>query len=380
MTNRRDWLKTTLTLAAGLPAGTVLAEKLMAAPASETEKKFFASYKGTPVKIRLGSNENPYGPSEKARQAITQMITEANRYPFQAVTEFKEVLAAKEGVTPDYIAVGAGSSDLLAATGASFGLTGGSILSAFPTYPSLMTYAEVFNCRWDKVNVDDQLVCDYNAMASAIKDDTRLVFVCNPNNPTGTVVDHAIVRAFCEEVSKKVPVFADEAYLEFLEPAQQISMVELVKKGANVIVSRTFSKIHGIAGLRIGYIIAKPELIKKITRNQPGISNNQIAIGAAKACLADSPTFMEMSRKKNAEARKHLTEYLNKKSLFYGKSQTNFVMWDPKADAAQILAKMADRGIAIRVWDYKGMQWLRVSIGTLDEMKVFTKAYDEILS
>ena len=378
MKNRRDWLKTTLALAGGLPLGATLADRLMAAPVSEAEKIFFSTRPQVPVKIRLASNENPYGPSEKVKQAIAATISETNRYPFKAAVDFKEVLAAKEGVTPDHIAVGAGSADLLSATGAAFSLEGGRLLSGFPTFPMLMSYAEVFKATWDKVDMNDKLAYDYEALASQIKDDTRLVFVCNPNNPTGTLVDPAIVKAFCEEVSKKVTVFSDEAYLEFLEPSKQVSMVDLVKKGANVIVSRTFSKVYGIAGLRVGYLVAKPDLIKKITRNQPGIPNNQIGLAAARACLTDI-AFMEMTRKKNAEARKHLTDYLDKKGYFYGKSETNFVMFDAKTDGLQTLNKLADKGIAIRVWDYKGMQWLRVSIGTLDEMKIFTKTFDEIV-
>jgi histidinol-phosphate aminotransferase len=180
-------------------------------------------------------------------------------------------------------------------------------------------------------------------------------------------------------VSKKVPVYADEAYLEFLEPSQQISMVDLVKRGENVVVSRTFSKVYGLAGLRVGYVVGKPDLIRKITRYQPGIPNNQIGLAAAKASLGDT-AFIEMVRKKNGEARKHLTDYLQKKGFVFGKSHTNFVMFDPKSNAADILNKMADRGIAIRVWDYNGKQWLRVSIGTLDEMKIFTKAFEEMIS
>jgi histidinol-phosphate aminotransferase len=378
MNTRRDWIKTSLAMAAGLPLGMGLVNQLMAAPVSDAERNFFGlNPLLPPMKIRLGSNENPYGPSDKAKQAIQQMLSEANRYPFQAVTEFREVLAKQEGVTADHILIGAGSGDLLCATGAAFGLEGGRILSGFPTFPMLMAYSEVFKATWDKVNVNDQLAYDYDAVAAQIKDDTRLVFICNPNNPTGTLVDHAVVRAFTEEISKKIPVFSDEAYMEFLEPSQQSSMVDLVKKGSNVIVSRTFSKIYGLAGLRIGYIVAKPDIIRKIQRNQPGIPNNQLAIAAAKASLSDT-AFMEMSRKKNNEARKILTDYLDKKGYFYGKSHTNFVMFDAKTEAQSKLNQLAQQGIAIRVWDYKGMQWLRVSVGTSEEMKAFVKAYEEL--
>lgn len=380
MTNRRDWMKTTLAMAVGLPIGSSLATQLMAAPMSQAEKDFFGMTPLLPqMKIRLGSNENPYGPSERAKEAMRQIVLETNRYPFDAVADMKKILAEKEGVTPEHIAVGAGSGDLLAATGAAFSLEGGKILSGYPTFPMLMGYAEVFKATWNKVNLNDKLEYDYDKLASAITNDTRLVFICNPNNPTGTLVDPKIVRSFCEEVSKKVPVFSDEAYLEFLEPSQQVSMIDLVKNGSNVIVSRTFSKIYGLAGLRIGYIIAKPELIRKIQRTQPGIPTNQVGLAAAKASLGDTE-FMAMSRKKNAEARKVLTDYLDKKGYFYGKSHTNFIMFDAKSDAQGKLNKLAEQGIAIRVWDYKGMQWLRVSIGTADEMKTFVKAYEGIVS
>jgi histidinol-phosphate aminotransferase len=377
MKSRREWLKSTVALAAGIPISLTLTEQLMAAPMSNVERKFWQEYPLAPISIRLSSNENPYGPSEKARLAISKLLSEGNRYPFQAVNEFKQILAEKEGVTADHILVGAGSGDLLCATGAAFSNEAGRILSGFPTFPMLMNYSEVFKATWDKVNMNDDLTCNYKQLAAEIKPDTKLVFVCNPDNPTGTLTDPAVVKAFCEEVSKKVTVFSDEAYLEFLEPSQQVSMVELVKRSENIIVSKTFSKIYGLAGLRIGYIVAKPELIKKIARFHPGIPNNQLAITAAKASLGDTE-FMDMTRKKNAEARKVLTDFLDKRKLFYGKSHTNFVLFDPKADAAQILSKMADRGIGIRVWDYKGIQWLRVSIGTMDEMRMFTKAYEEM--
>jgi histidinol-phosphate aminotransferase len=376
--NRRKWLKASLGLASGVLITPALVQQMMATPMSEAERNFFKLPPNN-IKIRLGSNENPYGPSDKARKAVNDILSEGNRYTFQAIPEMKEILAAKENVTPDHIAIGAGSGELLSATGAAFAVEGGSILSPYPTFPMLMAFGEVFKARWDKVDVNEKLEVDYQKIASSIKDDTRIVFICNPNNPTGTLVDPKTVRSFCEEVSKKVPVFSDEAYLEFLEPSQQMSMVDLVRNGSDVIVSRTFSKVYGLAGLRIGYIIAKPDLIKKISKYQTGMSVNQTAIAAAKASLGDD-AFMTLSRKKNAEARKILTDYLDKKGYAYGKSYTNFVFFDSKSDAQAILTKLAERGIAIRVWDFQGRQWNRISIGTADEMRTLVKNLDEIIS
>jgi histidinol-phosphate aminotransferase len=379
MSTRRDWLKRSLAVAATLPATTLLGERLLNAPASEAERMFGMINRQQPTKIRLNSNENPYGPPDRVKKVFMEILSEANRYTFDVVKEMKVVLAEKEGVTPDHIAIGAGSADTLAATGAAFSMEGGKILSAFPTYPTLMAYAEVFKAPWDKVNVNEELVCDYDEMASRVNSDTKLVFVCNPNNPTGTLVDPKKVYAFCEDISKRVPVFADEAYMEFLDPSQQVSAIELVKKDANVFVSRTFSKVYGLAGLRIGYLISKPDNIRKVAKTHPGIPMNQVAIAAAKACLGDT-AFIEMTRKKNAEARKVLTDYLDKKKYFYGKSYTNFVMFDAKTDALGTLNKLAEKGIAIRTWDFNNRQWLRVSIGTVDEMKTFTKVFDEVIA
>jgi len=363
-------------LASGIMITPALVNQLMGTPVSEAERRFLKSAPPE-IRVRLNANENPYGPSEKARKAVNEILSEGNRYAFKVVTELKERLAAKEGVSAEHIAIGAGSGELLCATGVAFGVEGGSILSPFPTFPLMMAYGEVFNTRWDKVNLNDKLEIDYTALAAAVKDDTKLVFICNPNNPTGTLVDHAIVRAFCEEVSKRLPVFADEAYLEFLEPSQQVSMVDMIKNDRNVIVSRTFSKIYGLAGLRVGYVVARPDVIKKITRYQVGFTVNQTAIAAAKVTLGDE-NFMELTRKKNAEARKILTDYLDNKGYFYGKSYTNFVFFDPKGDAEKFMKSLADRGIGIRVWDYQGKQWNRISIGTVDEMKLLVKNLQEI--
>ena len=375
--SRRDWFKSTVALSAGVAFSSSMFDKLMAAPISGAEMNFYP--KAFNGKVRLNSNENPYGPSEKAKKAIIDILSEANRYPFGTVEELKAVLAAKEGVTKDHIHIGAGSGDLLCQAGVAFGVEGGRILSGFPTFWLLMNYAEVFNATWDKVNLNEKLEFDYDKLASSIKSDTKLVFICNPNNPSGTLVDPQKVKIFCEDVSKKIPVYADEAYLEFLEPSQQISMVELVKKDMNVIVSRTFSKVYGLAGMRIGYIVAKPDLIKKIAKYGADVPMSQTAIAAAQASLGDEP-FMAMVRNKNAASRKVITDYLDQRKFMYGKSLTNFVFFQAPKDGKTILKKMDEAGYLIRIWDYQQKEWCRVSIGTEDEMKGFVKAFGDFVS
>jgi len=185
---RRDWLRSTLALTAGLGMTSSMAARLISSPVSEAERFHWGLKKVSSSKVRLNANENPYGPSEQARQAVIQILSDGNRYPFPATNELKEILAKKEGVTPAHIHIGAGSGDLLCQAGVAFGLEGGRITSAFPTFPALMNYAEVFKASWEKVNLNDKLEHDYSALASSIKADTRLVFICNPNNPSGTYV------------------------------------------------------------------------------------------------------------------------------------------------------------------------------------------------
>jgi histidinol-phosphate aminotransferase len=376
---RRDWFRSTFAISAGLTLLPSLADAMMIAPVSEAEREFFKLRGQSGNAARLNANENPYGPSEKARQAVAQIASSGNRYAFNVARDFKAALAKKEGVPVEYILLGAGSSELLFRAAMGFGLPGGRMLSAFPTYPSMMQYAEQFNSSWDKVNLNDALEHDFDALAAGIKPDTRLVFICNPNNPTGTFVDPAKVKSFCEEVSKKVPVLADEAYLEFLEPAQQISLVDLVKKDENVIVMRTFSKIYGLAGLRLGYMVAKPDLLKTIGQYSSDISLSQPALAAAQASLGDEE-FMKSVRTRNAAAREVLTGYLDKKKIFYGKSHANFVLFPSPKAGKVMLSQLEEKGFLIRIWDYKNQEWCRVSIGTIDEMKGFVKAYDEIVS
>jgi histidinol-phosphate aminotransferase len=375
--SRRDWFKSTAALSAGLVISTSMLDKLMAAPMSRAERDYVL--KTLNGKVRLNSNENPYGPSEKAKKAALEALAKGNRYAFGELEELKKIIATKSGVDPSYVLLGAGSGELLCQTGIAYGLEGGRVLSAYPTFPLLMNYAEQMNAKWDRVDLNEKMEHNFDALASAIKSDTKVVFFCNPNNPTGTVVDDSIIRGFCQAASKKTLVYADEAYMEFLEPAQQKSMISLVQNTPNLIVSRTFSKIYGLAGLRIGYVIGHPDTLKKIAKYGDTISPSQTAIAAAKATLGDED-FMKIVREKNAVARKVLTDYLDQKKIFYGKSLNNVVLFPAPMDGKKILSSLDEKGYLIRIWEYQNKEWCRVSIGTEDEMKGFVKAFGDFVS
>lgn len=377
--SRRNWLKSSLGLTAGLMITPALADQLLAAPVSRAEESLMWLSPPNGKLVRLGSNENPYGPSARARAAIQEAMGEFNRYPFEQVNQLRALIAEKEGVSADHILIANGSSETLCLAGMAAVLEGGSVLSAFPTFRSLMDYAVKFNARWDRVDLDEYHVHNLEAMAAAVKADTRMMFVCNPNNPTGTVVESGKLRSFVVEMAKKTTVFMDEAYLEFLEPSEQQSMVDLVKQGHNVIVSRTFSKVHGLAGLRIAHAIAHPDTVKKLSKYQMGVVNNQAALAAARVSLQDRD-FAALTRSKNNEALNYFQSYLDKKKWFHGKSRTNCVLFPAPKDGKTILAETEKRGFQIRIWDYQQREWCRVSIGTLDEMKAFTKVFDEVVA
>lgn len=378
MTTRRQWLKSALAAGAGLPLSLTIADQLMAAPVSRAERLHGIEPVRNGKLVLLGSNENPYGPSDKARKAIVESMKEGNRYAHGVAQELKKVIAQREGVAPEFVLMGCGSSELLCLTGMTAGLEGGAVLSAFPTFRLLMDYATKFNARWDRVDLDANMVHNLEAMASAVKPDTKIIFVVNPNNPTGTIVDNEKLRSFCMEMAKKATVFADEAYIEFLDQHEKKSMVDLVKQGHNVIVSRTFSKVYGLAGLRVGYLIGQPDTLKKMAEKQIWGNNNQAGLAAAKASL-DDKDFVAMTLKKNAEARQHLFNYLDSKKWSYGKSMANVVFFPAPIDGKTILEETEKKGYQIRVWDYQDKEWCRVSIGTLEEMKGFTKAFDQII-
>jgi histidinol-phosphate aminotransferase len=377
--SRRAWFKSMGGLSAGLVAASLTVDQLMAAPMSKAEREFFEMPKANGKKVRLNSNENPYGPSEKAKQAMIRSFTECNRYGFGELEDLKKAIAKKMNVDPSYVLMGAGSAELLVQAGIAVGLEGGSVLSAYPTFGLLMEYAEQMKAKWDKVDLNGKLEHDYSAMLSAIKNDTKLVFSCNPNNPTGTVVGADIVKSFCDEASKKTIVYADEAYLEFLEPSQQKSMMPYVDKNPNLIVSRTFSKAYGLAGLRIGYIVCHPDLGKKIGQFGDIISPSQTALAAAMISLGDDE-FVKSCREKNNVSRKVLTDYLDKKKIQYGDSKTNVVFFPAPKEGKTILSKLDEKGFLIKIWDYQQKEWCRVSIGTKEEMTAFVKAFDEVIA
>ncbi|MFT3823779.1 MAG: histidinol-phosphate transaminase [Chitinophagaceae bacterium] len=331
------------------------------------------------VKARLSANENPFGPSPKAKQAIQDAINDSFRYAFGSSRELINKIATFEGLQQGQVMLAAGSSPLLGAAAAYFSKDGGSIVTADPSYDDLPRKAAMqYKANIIKVPLTADYKMDLDAMEKAITPDTKLVYLCNPNNPTATIVDTAKLKSFCERVSAKVPVFIDEAYIDYLDDPQSVTLIDLVKKGSKVIVARTFSKLYGFAGLRVGYAVAQPDMIRTLSNYCEGaMSISATSIAAAIASYQDKE-YMQQVKAKTEASKKFLYDLLKKEGYEYVPSYANFVIFPLKLDSMKFSQEMQKRGVSIRTWKFAGKEWCRISIGRMDEMEAFAAAFKEI--
>ena len=367
--DRRKWLKT-----AGLGSGFALLGGLNSIQASQIES-LSTHYKNSIAK--LNSNENPFGPSKNVRTAITKAFDNACRYPSIVFRSLLEQIAETEGVSVDHITITGGSTEGLKATGLTYGIDGGEIIAADPTFQAMLRYAEGFGAYVHRVPVDEKMGHDLNAMAMRFTNKTRLVFVCNPNNPTGTLIDKDELKDFCSSISKKAVVFSDEAYYDFIMEANYPSMVELVKEGMNVIVSKTFSKVYGLAGMRIGYLVARPDITSRLRKNIMAMTN-VLAIEAAKEALKDDE-FYKFSLLKNVEAKNKIYKTLDDLNLEYTKSHTNFVFFKTGRPISEMITAMKEENVMIGRPFPPFYDWCRISTGTMESMEQFDRALKKVM-
>lgn len=331
--------------------------------------------------IRMMYNENPYGPSETAKKAMLEAFKEANLYSFSsgdAVVSLKEILARQVGLTPDHILISAGSTEILRVSGLIAALEGGEVISPHPTYLTLLRYAESMGVPIHRIPLDDGFGFDLEAMKSEMSDKVKLIYLCNPNNPTGTITPYERLRPFCEEMSKRTLVFVDEAYHEYISDPQYRSMVELVREGHNILVSRTSSKIHGMAGLRIGFGIANPPLIKLLRARITG-TNNIIGLRAAAASYSDE-AHQIFCRLKNNEAKEIVYKFFQEIGRRYVPSQTNFVFFHTGQPIDKFQTAMEEQGIIVGRPFPPYLDWCRLSMAKPEDMEIFKERARRILS
>ena len=389
--DRRKWLKLSAITTGGLLAAPYLGfSKNSTLPLSLDVKgnivysPFFKEYlpesfrEFPELKAKLNANENPYGPSPKTIEAFQNAAAGGNRYAWKELFQLIDKIADFEGVSTDNILMGPGSSDLLEKFAMVLFNEGGNVVSADPAYMSLIRVAEACGGTWKPVPLKDW---GHNlpAMEAAIDSETKLIYICNPNNPTGTITDSTELLDFCARVSEKVPIFVDEAYLWFLDDGAKHSMVKLINEGKNIIVARTFSKIHGMAGLRIGYAVAQKDMVEKIqTITRGGMGISYPSVFAAMAAMDDT-AFINKSRALNTKTRKYTSESLKSMGFEPVPSYTSFMIFPIAMDGKAFLSKMTEHKVGVRAFNFMERDWCRVSMGTQAEMELFTSAISKVL-
>ena len=370
-TNRRQWLKS-----AGLTSGlfSVLGTRVLATPDFESflQDQEILHYPPETL-IKLSSNENPYGPSKKVREAMIKGFDSVCRYPWE-----ERVLLKKEGVTPEHILITVGSTEGLKSTALAYSIGGGEVIAAEPTFETMLHYAEHFGAYIHRVPVkEDTLGLDLEEMEKRITGNTRLVFLCNPNNPTGTVLAPNELRDFCESAAKRTMVFSDEAYYDYITEPNYPSMVEMVKDNQNVVVSRTFSKVYGLAGIRLGYLVARPDIIARIKECQSD-RPNMLALHAAITAM-DEQDFYQYSLDMNAKAKQKIYRSLDQIGFPYIKSHANFVFFKTRMHISAFGKAMQGHGIKVGRAFPPYTDWCRVSTGKLEDMDLLTEALNKVL-
>ena len=377
--SRRHWLKSTALLT-GLAALHSPYEAFTATTPPPPRFPLESSpwdYKN--MKARLTSNENPFGPSPKAQKVMQQAIQDSWMYPKLGKDEFRKAIAAQWDVTEDHLILGAGSTEVLMAAAQHFGKPGSSLLAADLTYMSLIRRAcDDYGAGLVTVPLTDDYDYDFDQMLDKISSDTQLIYICNPNNPTGRLTDATQLREFCRRASRIKPVFVDEAYIDYQEDAAAHSMIDLVREGYPVLVARTFSKVHAMAGMRVGYGVASPELITQLKKyGTDGNGMSRPAVLGALATLEDAE-FMDYSRRMNAQSKAALYQTLSTNGYDYVPSDTNFVLFPIRMDGDRFVAEMMDRGVGLKRVFYRDQHYCRVSIGTQSDMKTFAEAFKDL--
>ena len=330
---------------------------------------------------KLNANENPYGPSPAAVRAMAEASAHGAYYVRRSAQKLREMIAEKHGLSVDQVLLSSGSSGALTylALAAS---QKGQILTPdlFWDTTSLMGVRNSpFGIR--RLPKNESLVIDLTAMEASLKDDVAMVQITNPNNPTGIALDSEELKSFCRKASEKCVVLVDEAYNELTDDPPASTMIPLVKEGKNVAVARTFSKIYGLAGMRVGYMIAQPDLLHTVS--QFGLGDyglNQAGIAGALESFNDS-AFLEYSKSKIVEGRGMIAEAIRSQNLFALPSQTNFVFVNlGHRSAEKFRAAMQKRKVMIRGVYRDYMQWSRVSMGRLEDIQMYVDALPAALA
>jgi histidinol-phosphate aminotransferase len=328
--------------------------------------------------VRLDSNENPYGPSKAALKAMERSQSEAARYPDSQEDALTAELARQHGVQPEQIVLGCGSGEVLRMADMAFLGPDRQVVVAEPTFEAVAAFAAVVRGSATKVPLTKDHRHDLDRMAGACTEKTGMVYVCNPNNPTGTVVTRAEMVSFLKRMPADPVVLVDEAYHHFVEDPDYGTALELLGAHPNLVVVRTFSKIYGLAGMRLGYGVGTKERVAAMARYK-NWSNANVAVADAALAGLKEPDLVLRQRNVLNDTRRWLCEALQGDGRRFIPSETNFVMIHLGRDVQPVIASFRERGILTGRRFPSMPDWLRITVGTKDEMAAFVKGLREIV-
>jgi histidinol-phosphate aminotransferase len=326
--------------------------------------------------VRLSSNENPYGPSPVALDAMRQALALSPRYPDDEMDELIATIARLHGVADEQVVAGAGSSEILKVTAsAAFVGSNRKVVMADPTFESIEHYARSVGAGAVKVPLNANFEHDLAKMAAVA--DAGAIYVCNPNNPTGSITPKQAVRSFLDAVPASTIVLVDEAYHHYVDSADYESVIGLIPTHPNLIVARTFSKIYAMAGLRAGYAVASRELAGRLRNHQAFDALSVVALTGARASLGDAKPVAD-GKKRNTETRQQTVAAITKLGYSVVPSEANFIMIDTRRPVRPLIGAMRDGGVRVGRLFPALPNHLRVTIGTPEEMERFLSAFKAV--
>jgi len=329
---------------------------------------------GPHTPVRLSANENPYGPSPLALDAMRDAMKLAWRYPDEAADALVESIARLHSVSTDQVILGDGSSEILKLVAAAYTSPSRSVVVAEPTFEAIAHYATASGAGVVKVPLDAAYAHDIGKMAPA---GAGVVYICNPNNPTASITPKDELRDLIATSPPQTTILVDEAYFHYADSPDYDSVIALVKDHPNLIVSRTFSKIYGMAGLRCGYCVAQKETIDRLRRNQMWDSVNCMALAAATASL-DDLDHVPNGQRLNREAKTFVTSELDKMGYKQIPSQANFIMFDCKRPVTPLIQAMKQRKVHVGRLFPTLPNYMRLTIGKKTEMESFVSAFKQV--
>jgi len=329
--------------------------------------------------IRFNRNESPYGPCEKAQEAMRNAIADANRYPGQELDDLRAAISTLNGVRPEQITLGCGSGDILRIAAETFLGPGKSLVMATPTFDVIAGYARAAGSEIRAVPLTKRYAHDLEAMIRRTDASTGLIYLCNPNNPTGSLTPRADFESFFAKVPGGVSVLMDEAYHDFVPPASSYATwVGRAASDPRLIVTRTLSKVYGMAGLRVGYAVASPEMSRRLAQRRLAMGVNIIGARAANAAL-DDQAYVKKILARVADDRQEFYNQANARMLRSLDSVTNFVMLKTTRLGKEVAEQLEEKGILVAS-GYLGFDnYIRVSLGLPQDMTEFWRAWDAFM-